>query len=168
MEIIEAAKKDLRHFEQLYNKYYEQIFRYVYQRMDGKDVANDVTSQVFLKSMNNLTKFKFRGVPFSAWLFRIASNEVIQYYKDKSKKRTVQIQTDDVQDIIEDYNNLKGEQMDRIIEKIAELKDQDLELIELRYFEKRKFKEISQILNISESNAKVKIHRIVSRIKRSL
>ena len=58
--------------------------------------------------------------------------------------------------------------MDRIIEKIAELKDQDLELIELRYFEKRKFKEISQILNISESNAKVKIHRIVSRIKRSL
>ena len=47
MEIIEVAKKDLRHFEQLYNKYYEQIFRYVYQRMDGKDVANDVTSGVF-------------------------------------------------------------------------------------------------------------------------
>ena len=48
--------------------------------------------------MNNLTKFKFR-VPFSAWLFRIASNEVIQY-KDKSKQRTVQIQTVDIQDIM--------------------------------------------------------------------
>ena len=54
------------------------------------------------------------------------------------------------------------------MDTIAELEDQELELIELRYFEKRRFKEISQILNISESNAKVRIHRIVAKIKRSL
>ncbi len=167
-QIIEAAKKDLRHFEQLYNKYYEQIFRYVYQRMEGKDAANDVTSQVFLKSMNNLGKFKFKGVPFSAWLFRIASNEVVQYYKDKSKERTVQIQTDNILDIIDEHSELKAQQLELIIDKIAELNSNELELIELRYFEKRRFKEISQILNISESNAKVRIHRIVAKIKQSL
>ena len=167
-QIIEAAKKDLRHFEQLYNKYYEQIFRYVYQRMEGKDAANDVTSQVFLKSMNNLGKFKFKGVPFSAWLFRIASNEVVQYYKDKSKERTVQIQTDNILDIIDEHSELKAQQLELIIDKITELNSNELELIELRYFEKRRFKEISQILNISESNAKVRIHRIVAKIKQSL
>ncbi len=167
-EIIEAAKKDLLHFKKLYNKYYEQIFRYVYQRMDDKDTAHDVTSQVFLKSMNNLNKFKYKGVPFSAWLFRIASNEVIQFYKDKKSERTVQIQTDYIQDIVANESELRREQLSIVIEEIAELPAKELELIELRYFEKRPFKEISQILNITESNAKVRIHRIVAKLKQSL
>lgn len=167
-EIIEAAKKDLLHFKKLYNKYYEQIFRYVYQRMDDKDTAHDVTSQVFLKSMNNLNKFKYKGVPFSAWLFRIASNEVIQFYKDKKSERTVQIQTDYIQNIVANESELRREQLSIVIEEIAELPAKELELIELRYFEKRPFKEISQILNITESNAKVRIHRIVAKLKQSL
>ncbi|MDG2370685.1 MAG: sigma-70 family RNA polymerase sigma factor [Flavobacteriales bacterium] len=167
-EIIEAAKKDLLHFKKLYNKYYEQIFRYVYQRMDVKDTAHDVTSQVFLKSMNNLKKFKYKGVPFSAWLFRIASNEVVQFYKDKKSERTVQIQTDYIQDIVANESELEREQLSLVIEEIAELPAKELELIELRYFEKRPFKEISQILNITESNAKVRIHRIVAKLKQSL
>ena len=167
-EIIEAAKKDLLHFKKLYNKYYEQIFRYVYQRMDDKDTAHDVTTQVFLKSMNNLNKFKYTGVPFSAWLFRIASNEVIQFYKDKKSERTVQIQTDYIQDIVANESELRREQLSIVIEEIAELPAKELELIELRYFEKRPFKEISQILNITESNAKVRIHRIVAKLKQAL
>ena len=167
-EIIEAAKKDLQHFEKLYSKYHDQIFRYVYQRMDDKDIAHDVTSQVFLKSMNNLKKFKYKGVPFSAWLFRIASNEVVQFYKDKKSERTVQIQTDYIQDIIANESELRREQLSLVIEEIAELPEKELELIELRYFEKRPFKEISQILNITESNAKVRIHRIVAKLKQAL
>lgn len=167
-EIIEAAKKDLHHFEKLYSKYHDQIFRYVYQRMDDKDIAHDVTSQVFLKSMNNLKKFKYKGVPFSAWLFRIASNEVVQYYKDKKSERTVQIQTDYIQDIVANESELRREQLSLVIEEIAELPAKELELIELRYFEKRPFKEISQILNITESNAKVRIHRIVAKLKQAL
>ena len=167
-EIIEAAKKDLLHFKKLYNKYYEQIFRYVYQRMDDKDTAHDVTTQVFLKSMNNLNKFKYKGEPFSAWLFRIASNEVIQFYKDKKSERTVQIQTDYIQDIVANESELRREQLSIVIEEIAELPAKELELIELRYFEKRPFKEISQILNITESNAKVRIHRIVAKLKQAL
>ena len=167
-EIIEAAKKDLNHFEKLYSKYHDQIFRYVYQRMDDKDTAHDVTSQVFLKSMNSLKKFKYKGVPFSAWLFRIASNEVVQFYKDKKSERTVQIQTDYIQDIVANESELRREQLSIVIEEIAELPAKELELIELRYFEKRPFKEISQILNITESNAKVRIHRIVAKLKQSL
>ena len=167
-EIIEAAKKDLNHFEKLYSKYHDQIFRYVYQRMDDKDTAHDVTSQVFLKSMNSLNKFKYKGVPFSAWLFRIASNEVVQFYKDKKMERTVQVQTDHIEELIDNSSELRREQLNLVIEEIAELPANELELIELRYFEKRPFKEISQILNITESNAKVKVHRIVAKLKQDL
>ena len=72
---ISSAKKDPERFGPLYKKYHEQIFRYVYQRMDDQDLAFDVTSQVFIKAMNNLHKFEYRGVPFSSWLYRIAKSE---------------------------------------------------------------------------------------------
>ena len=136
--------------------------------MDDKDTAHDVTSQVFLKSMNSLNKFKYKGVPFSAWLFRIASNEVVQFYKDKKMERTVQVQTDHIEELIDNSSELRREQLNLVIEEIAELPANELELIELRYFEKRPFKEISQILNITESNAKVKVHRIVAKLKQDL
>ena len=68
---IEAAKRDATNFGPIYNKYYKQIFGYIYQRMEDKDVAFDVTSQVFLKALTNLHKYEFKGVPFASWLYRI-------------------------------------------------------------------------------------------------
>jgi RNA polymerase sigma-70 factor (ECF subfamily) len=69
---IRRAQKDPECFGPLYKKYHEQIFRYVYQRMDDEETAFDVTSQVFMKALNNLNRYEFRGVPFSSWLYRIA------------------------------------------------------------------------------------------------
>ena len=60
-DIVEAAKKDPKQFEALYKKYYEQIFRYIHQRMDDKEMAFDITSQVFLKAMINLPKYKYKS-----------------------------------------------------------------------------------------------------------
>ena len=164
--IVEAAKKDLKHFETLYNKYHEQIFRYVYQRTDAIDLAHDITSQVFLKAMNKLHQYQYKGVPFSSWLYRIAMSEVYQYFKDKKAERTVNFETDKMKDLIDeiDVNNTESK-LKSLLEKIAELPDDELELIELRYFEQRPFKEVSELLNISESNAKVKVHRIIKKLK---
>ena len=78
--IIEAAKINPNQFAPLYTKYYEQIFNYIYNRMASKDVAFDITSQVFLKAMTNLSKYIYIGVPFSSWLFRIAHNELMQVF----------------------------------------------------------------------------------------
>ena len=165
-ELVIAAKKDLKKFEPLYNKYHEQIYRYVYQRVDSRDIAKDITSQVFLKAMNNLHKYQFKGVPFSSWLFRIAMSEVYQSFKDKKAERTINIETDSIKDLIDEMDEDGLDfKLKLVINKIAELPDKELELIELRYFEKRPYKEISELLNISESNAKVKIHRIINKLK---
>ena len=83
-------------------------------------------------------------------------------------ERTVQVQTDHIEELIDNSSELRREQLNLVIEEIAELPANELELIELRYFEKRPFKEISQILNITESNAKVKVHRIVAKLKQDL
>ena len=166
-DIVEAAKKDPKQFEALYKKYYEQIFRYIHQRMDDKEMAFDIASQVFLKAMINLPKYKYKGVPFSSWLYRIAMSEVYQSFKDKKSTRTVNVDTSNVEDIIEEVEEDNTEEMRQVlIEVIGDLPEVELQIIEMRYFEKRSYREIGDILGMTENNAKVKAYRIVEKLKK--
>ena len=73
---MEAARDNPAAFGVLYEKYFRQIYLFVFRRTDDEDIAADLTSEVFLKAMLSLKNLKFQGVPFSAWLYRIASNEI--------------------------------------------------------------------------------------------
>lgn len=168
-EVVEAAKKDPAKFAVLYNKYHEQIFRFIYQRLDDKDLAFDTTSQVFLKALTNLQRYEYRGVPFASWLYRIASSEVNQLFRQNKAQRTVNIDSVHLYDMIDEMEEDKLEKYhDKLQSVIADLDEPDLQLIEMRYFEKRPFKEIGEILDITENNAKVKVYRILEKLKRAL
>lgn len=167
--LVEAAKADPARFRPLYDKYYERIFMYVYQRMDDKDMAHDVVSQVFLKAITSLPKYEYKGVPFASWLYRIAKSEVYQVFRKEQARRTVNIETAGLGEMME------GMEEDRyagyaplLADAVAELEEDDLQLIEMRFFEKRAFKEIGEILDITENNAKVKVYRILERLKKIL
>lgn len=164
--IIEAAKKNPAHFAPLYNKYYKQIFNYLYQRMDCKETAFDITSQVFLKALSNLQNYQFKGVPFASWLYRIAYNEMMLVYRNLKDKRAVNADIGDLKFICEETNEPFFEEYIPIIKKlITELDEEDLILVEMRFFEKRPFKEIAEILNTTEGNAKVKMFRVIEKLK---
>lgn len=166
LEWIKRAKEDPRSFEPLYNKYYEQIFRYIYQRMDDKELAHDITSQVFLKALNNLPRYEYRGVPFASWLYRIAKSELYQSFRDEKATRTIHVDSSNLSEIIEEMEeDFSDEKRTVLLKAIAELGEEDVQMIEMRYFEKRSFKEIGEILEITENNAKVKAHRIVQKMK---
>jgi RNA polymerase sigma-70 factor, ECF subfamily len=168
-EWVEAAKKDPAKFAVLYNKYHEQIFRFIYQRLDDKELAFDATSQVFLKALTNLPRYEYRGVPFASWLYRIARSEVNQMFRQNKAQRTVNVESVHVYDMIDEMEEDKLEQYhDKLLEVMSELDEDDLQLIEMRYFEKRAFKEIGDILEITENNAKVKVYRILERLKKTL
>src|SRR5436309_1622612 len=79
-EVIKQAKYDPCKFDTIYNNYHEQIFMYVLKRVESEDTAADVTSQVFLKALTNLHRYKDMGFPFASWLYRIARNEVYNLY----------------------------------------------------------------------------------------
>lgn len=164
---VEASKQDPAKFEYLYNKYHEQIFRYVYQRMDDKELAFDVTSQVFMKALTNIHKYEFRGVPFASWLYRIAKSEVYQSFKEKKGKRTVNIETTQVYEIMDEMDESRNEALKaEVIRLVGELPDRDLQLIEMRYFEKRSYKEIGEIMEMTENNAKVRAYRILKKLQK--
>ncbi len=167
--IIEAAQKNPEHFGPLYDKYYKQIFGYVYQRMDCKDTAFDLTSQVFLKALTNINRYQYKGVPFASWLFRIAHSEVMQLFRDQKNKRAVNADVGDLKNIHEEVREpFFEEYIPALQQLIKQLPEEDLHLVELRFFEKRPFKEIAEILDITENNAKVKMYRILERLKKTI
>jgi RNA polymerase sigma-70 factor (ECF subfamily) len=150
----------------LYNEYYESIFRYVIKRTNDKDLACDVTSNVFIKAITNLSKYEYRGVPFSSWLFRIAKSEVYQSFRDQKAKRTVSLDKLAVVKVLDELE-LDGleEHKEKLTMVLRKLKEKDLSLIEMRYFEKRSYREIGEIINVTENNAKVKTFRALQKLK---
>jgi RNA polymerase sigma-70 factor (ECF subfamily) len=166
---VQFAKEDPRGFEPLYNKYYEQIFRYIYQRMDDKELAFDVTSQVFLKALNNIHRYEYRGVPFASWLYRIAKSELYQSFRDKKARRTVNVESMHIFEMIEDFEEDRTEENRKILlDAIKTLKEDEVQMVEMRFFEKRSFREIGEILEITENNAKVKAHRVIKKLRKHL
>ncbi len=166
---IQAAQSDPARFRPLYERYYEPIFRFIYRRCSDSDLAADLCSQVFLKALQRLGDYQFRGVPFSSWLFRIASNEIAQHYRSLKGQRTVSLESTQLGDMAEEMElDTAAPVQEDLVRALDELREEDLLLIELRYFEQLPFKEIAEILDITESNAKVKTYRILEKMKRFL
>ncbi|HSY76001.1 MAG TPA: sigma-70 family RNA polymerase sigma factor [Bacteroidia bacterium] len=167
---IEAAKTDPARFEVLYNKYYEPILQFVYKRVEGKEAAFDITSQVFLNAMLKLSQFKFMGTPFSSWLYRIALNEINMLYRKDKIQRSIKVDESELKSVIHEINpdDDIDAQYQRVTEVLGDFPEEDIQLIELRFFEKRAFKEIGDIMNMTENNAKVKLYRLLDKLKSQL
>lgn len=166
-ELIKASHKDPKFFEALYHKYYHQVFRFVFNRTRDKELTADITADVFLKAMMGLKSYTFKGTPFVAWLIRIALNEVAQHFRKSSKARVITV---DDQKIGFLFKEIDTPPLDDYIELVGKLmghlETEEVGLIELRIFESRPFKEIGEILGITENNAKVRFYRIIDKLKK--
>lgn len=169
IELVEKAKEDKRYFEPLYKKYYEQIFKLVFARVQDVDLAGDITAEAFGKALGHLKKFKYKGFPFSAWLARIAINSCYDHFRSLKKERYVSLEnyvTHDLVFEIEIEENQKELWLTMLPQVLEKLKPAELELIELRFFEGKSFAEIGYILDITEGNAKTKTYRILKRMQK--
>lgn len=164
---VMQAKADPARFEPLYRKYYDAILRYLKQRMEDPEQAHDVASQVFIKAIKNLSKYEDRGVPFGSWLYRIAKSELYQSFREMQSNRTVsmenvQIPTFDT--LFFDIQELEHNQS-LLLAAMQKLKEEQLKLIEMRFFEQLSFKEIGETIGITENNAKVKTFRALEKLR---
>ncbi len=163
---LKMAQLNPLHFEYFYNLYYEKIFRFIYQRMDAKNDAIDLTQQTFIKALKNINKYEHRGKSIINWFYRIAFNEVNQFYRTKHKNRVINITT-----LIENTLIVELETDDFLLRKeeltehLKKLTTEEFSLIEMRFFEDKSFKIIGAILSITENNAKVKTYRTISKLR---
>lgn len=165
---IKKSQNDPREFAPIYNKYYNEIFIYISRRIDDHDTVADITSKTFTNCLSSLHKFKFMGVPFSAWLYKIAINEVRQFFRQKSKfPRTVCLTEADFTELSQE--TIEESRYEHALEEVpkllSQLNENELQCIELRFFEKKSFKEIGFMLGLTEVNAKVRTYRILKKLK---
>lgn len=164
---VEAAKANPARFDVLYDRYYKSIFVFVFRRTGNEELTADLTSQVFLKALINIEKYIYKGVPFSAWLFRIAFNEINMYFRKNNTERVVSLEGTSLSTIIAEVNEEDNSEVHaKMLNALKELDDADTQLIELRFFEKHSFQEVGNIVGITENNAKVKVYRILDKLKK--
>ena len=167
-EMIDQTKKDVSHFEFLYKKYRDKIFHYILKRVKDRSLAEDLTSQVFLKAIENIERYEFRGVPFSSWLYRIAVSEINQSYRDSKKRQEIELQKVNYLFALFEEPKEKNEDLSQLRIVMSQLKEIEVDLIKLRFFERYSYKEIGDILGITENNAKVKTYRTLQKMKNFL
>ncbi|MCK5277093.1 MAG: sigma-70 family RNA polymerase sigma factor [Cyclobacteriaceae bacterium] len=168
-EAVRKAAKDPAQFQILYDRYFTMIFSFIFRKIDDEDSTADLTSQTFLKALRNIKKYKYKGVPFSAWLYRIASNEVNKYYRQSNKKLVFSFDEQEFENLIE--QNIEEEKeldIDYIIRQMHALNESDIEVLELRFFESKSFAEMAFILEISEANAKMRTYRAIEKLRKLL
>lgn len=148
-ELIQrAVSGDPDAFATLYDTYIEQIYRFIFFRVGDEPTAEDLTSQVFIKAWDNLSSYQVRGLPFSAWLFRIARNSVIDYYRTFKETTSLEFEAvakpdpaGDVDERIE--RQLQAEEVRLALQKLTEDQRQ---VLTLRFIEGFSTEEVAQVL----------------------
>ncbi len=167
-EEIRLAQKDAKAFEPLYKRYFERISRYVYHRVEEKEIAFDITSTVFYNALKKLSSYKSKGFPFSSWLYKIAFNEIQQHYRRTRSQPVLSLNAKGLSDIMESLpENEYPINDEQLFAALEVLKEDEIEIINMRFFEDRSFKEIAGILEMGESACKMKVYRILEKIKQT-
>lgn len=168
--LARMAKTDREAFGVLYERYVTAIYRYVYYRVGSVEDAEDLTARVFARALKHVHGYSDRGVPFSAWLYRIAHNVVANFHRDNSRHPSVPL--DEVEtygsgeDVVDHDQRIDGErQRERLLRAIRMLPEERQHLVVLKFVEQMQNEEIGQIMNRSEGAIKSLYHRTLLQLR---
>ena len=174
--MVKDEQGNLVRFEQLYDRYFDEIFGFILHRVGRVAEAEDLTSQAFFKALKNLYRFRWSRGSFSAWLYRIAINEVNSHFR---RKRPTSDFEDDCRHLassarvgaeLEEAQRKLGRDgvFQDLTLAIQKLKPDEQTLIVLRYFEQKPFLEIAEIMRKRQGTLTMRTHRALEKLKRDL
>ncbi|MBK7452442.1 MAG: sigma-70 family RNA polymerase sigma factor [Anaerolineales bacterium] len=166
-----ASQGDRDAFGQLYERYVERIFNYVYYRTGNTHDAEDLTARVFQRAMNHIQKYTDRGVPFSAWLYRIAHNLVANWHRDGSRKQEIPLDDLPILPTKGDHpekNLVRSQEQDALLRMIRKLPAERQNLLILKFVEDMSNAEIGAIMGRSEGAVKSLYHRTLLALRDQL
>lgn len=162
-------KGDKRAASKLIEFYYKDIYRYVFKQTSDRELSKDLTQEIFISILNSIDSYSFEKASFKTWIYKIASNKIIDFYRSKFYKyRTIV-------DEIDDYNLLSSENIEEefqiredlneVIKIVNTMNANIQEIFRLKVFGDMSFKEISIILELSESTVKTRYYGAIKKIK---
>jgi RNA polymerase sigma-70 factor (ECF subfamily) len=157
-------------FGPYYEEYYDRIFNYIFRRVYNREVAEDLTAQTFLEAMRFIKEKRPDIENFSGWIYRIATNEVFKDYRKRGKKMHLSLD-DELLQLRGFIKDARGDVEKTVFAQIdlrrafRKLKPREAVIIELYFFENKKYPEIADILNMKEVTLRSIIHRSLKKLK---
>lgn len=147
--LIEAAQADPGRFAELYELHFDRVYAYVLRRVRDRCEAQDLTSEVFHQALAGIQRYEPRGIPFAAWLYRIASNKISDHCERLSRERGLPAPTESEEP---DYEEIERQAL--LFRTVRELPDDQRRVIELRFVSQLSIREVAQALDRTEGAVK--------------
>jgi RNA polymerase sigma-70 factor (ECF subfamily) len=169
-----AQRREPEAFGQLYEEHFDRIYRYVMLRVRNQADAEDITQQVFLKALENIGSYRWRGMPFASWLFRIAHNLVVDYWKKKSRAKVAAVDPEEIDRMVDESSNDPATQaelkfdMKQLSAACEQLSDGQREIISLRFAGGLSVAESAKVMGKSEGAVRVLQHAGLVKLRRIL
>ncbi len=164
--LIEAAQKDPARFAELYENHFERVYAYVMRRVGNRPETEDLTAEVFHQALANLKRFEWRGIPFAAWLFRIAANLIADRWQ-----RTGREVTDDVKLAEAQASNAEMKDVERratLFRLVNTLPTEQQRVVVLRFVEEKSIKQVAREIRKTEGAVKQLQFRALSTLRTRL
>jgi len=164
-----AQQRDQEAFAQLYEENFDKIYRYIVLKIGNKTEAEDMTQQVFLNALKSISSFKWKGIPFSAWLFRIARNQVVDYLRKKAKRATAPL--DESLASSDSTPELIAEQKidtEQLLAATTRLTPAQREVISLRFTSELPIAQVAKIMGKNEGAVKALQHSAIVALRKAL
>jgi RNA polymerase sigma factor (sigma-70 family) len=177
-ELLNNIKKNPAEFSEVFKLYYKPLFGYILRRTGNFNETADIAAETFLKAFTHINKFSYKGISIKVWLYRIATNEVNLYFRNKQRHDSTfeRIEIEN-RNLFENYLQedreilekelLKHEQFNEILKILKTLPIKYQEVISLKYFEGKENKEIADILDIKEGTLKSLLSRGIEKLRKS-
>lgn len=164
-----AASGDEKAFAWLYQKYVTRIYNYVYFRTGNPADAEDLTAKVFMRAMRHIRNYRDLGLPFSAWLYRIAHNLVANWHRDNGRKKEIPLDDAISLPVLSKHPEsevVKREETEKLLRIIRKLPPERQQLIILKFVEQLSNAEIGEIMGKSEGAIKSLYHRTLLSLRK--
>ncbi len=169
--LIAAAKNDPAAFGEIYERYVNRIYSYIFHRVGNVHDAEDLTSRTFFRALSHLGTYVDKGLPFSAWLYRIAHNLVANWHRDRSRKPLVSLEDIVIGTRVDEHPESLAEANDdarHLMEAISKLDPARQELLLLKVSRGLSNAEIGEIMGRSEGAIKSLYHRTLLALRKEL
>lgn len=173
-KLVEEAKTDANAFGKVYDFYFPKVYAFVLAKLNNNSAAaEDVTSDIFMKVLENLHKYQERGLPFGAWLFTVARNVLFDYYAKTNKTSNTSLdETIEIKDDKEESSPVHQAKHSELQQKVKavmnSLPERDLSIVQMKFFSGLNNREIAATLDLTEQNVGIIIYRVLRKMKPDL
>jgi len=163
--------KNENEFIALYDDYFPKIYNFIMRTVSSPEAAEDLTSDTFINELEYIKTKNVEIKNFSAWIYKIATNEVLKYLNSKRKKSTLSMDDEaaKLDKYLVDERSDKTEEFTKywtVKQALEKLKPEEAVIVEMHFFEDKKYEEMAEILKLKETTIRTRVHRILKKLEK--